>query len=154
MKRDGVGDHPFFVRHGVGNRRRHGVTSFLYAHALLTIMEKKRYRPESDGSAKTEYQKNKKRILAEQEVCAICGRLVDKRLKFPHPMSASVDHIIPIAKGGHPSAIENLQLTHLICNQVKSSKLVQERNKSINTEQTTIGNRDLPQSRDWTAYRG
>ena len=116
-------------------------------------MEKKRYRPESDGSAKTEYQKNKKRILAEQEVCAICGRLVDKRLKFPHPMSASVDHIIPIAKGGHPSAIENLQLTHLICNQVKSSKVVQETNKNLVIESQIIGNRNLPQSHDWASYR-
>ena len=35
---------------------------------------------------------------------------MDKKLKYPHPLSACIDHIIPLAKGGHPSDIDNLQL--------------------------------------------
>ena len=93
-------------------------------------------------------------ILAQQEVCALCGNPVDKTLKFPHPMSATVDHIIPVAKGGHPSALDNLQLAHLICNQVKSSKLVQENNKDIVKNDEVISNQDLPLSYDWENYRG
>lgn len=114
----------------------------------------KRYRPDKDGEFKSAYDKNRKRILAEQEYCALCGQIVDKTLKFPHPMSASVDHIIPIAKGGHPAAYDNLQLTHLVCNQVKSSKLTIENNKDLAKEAQVLSNRDLKQSMNWLNYRG
>lgn len=59
-----------------------------------------------------------------QSVCAICGRPVDMELKAPDPMAPTVDHIIPINKGGHPSDINNLQLAHWICNRMKSDKLL------------------------------
>jgi len=45
-------------------------------------------------------------------------------LKSPDPMSPSVDHIIPLNKGGHPSDINNLQLAHWICNRMKSDKMI------------------------------
>ena len=44
--------------------------------------------------------------MATQSHCGICGQPVDKNLKHGHPMAPCVDHIIPIAKGGHPSDIE------------------------------------------------
>lgn len=69
------------------------------------------------------YRSNRKRILMSQSICAICGRPVDKELKAPDPMSPTVDHIIPLNKGGHPSDINNLQLAHWICNRMKSDKL-------------------------------
>lgn len=46
-------------------------------------------------------------------VCAICGNAVD-------PTDASVDHIIPVARGG-ASEVANYQLTHQRCNQQKSA---------------------------------
>lgn len=115
---------------------------------------KKRYRPESDGKFKRPYQKNRRAIIAAGDVCAICGRPIDKALRFPDPMSASVDHIIPISKGGHPSDPQNLQLTHLICNQMKAAKTTIERNRETNIEQKRIGNRVLPLSRDWQNWTG
>jgi len=68
------------------------------------------------------YAKNRLVILATQEMCAICGGYVDKTLKTPHPMSAEIDHIIPLNKGGR-STLDNLQLTHRQCNRLKSDKL-------------------------------
>ncbi len=104
------------------------------------------------GEQRTAYEKNRKRVLMAQTVCGICGREVDKSLKFPHPLSATVDHIIPISQGGHPSDIENLQLAHLSCNQAKYNRISGTVNKE-KVEQE-IGNRDLPQSTDWTKYEG
>lgn len=89
--------------------------------------DKKRYRPDRDGAMASLYAHNKKIIVATQSVCAICGGIVDKSLKAPHPMSASVDHIIPIAKGGHPADISNLQLTHRACNRAKGTKIITEK---------------------------
>jgi 5-methylcytosine-specific restriction endonuclease McrA len=50
--------------------------------------------------------------------CQLCHRKVDKRLKHPHLMSATLDHIVPLAKGGKHEAV-NVQLAHLHCNVAK-----------------------------------
>ena len=59
-------------------------------------------RADKKGAHRANYERNRKRILATQNTCGICGHPVDFSLKSPHPMSAQIDHIIPIAKGGHP----------------------------------------------------
>ncbi len=51
--------------------------------------------------------------------CAICKSPIPSNAKHPHPRSASIDHIIPVVKGGmHIRA--NVQLAHLQCNRQKS----------------------------------
>lgn len=109
------------------------------------------YRPDQQGRHRGPFEKNKKRIYQTQDVCGICGKPVDKSLKFPHPLSPCIDHIIPIAKGGHPSDINNLQLAHLTCNRQKSDKLFAVTDAAKKIE--TISNRILPHSTDWKAYR-
>lgn len=47
--------------------------------------------------------------------CHLCRKRVDKRLKWPHPMSASQDHLIPISDGGDDEP-ENIALAHYGCN--------------------------------------
>lgn len=97
--------------------------------------------------AKRAYEKAKKVIFASQTNCGICGRPVDFDKKFPDPWSATVDHIIPVIKGGAPAALENMQLAHLQCNRIKGSKMVQPQIK-----EKSVDNRDLPLSVDWGAY--
>lgn len=53
--------------------------------------------------------------------CGICGLPVDKFLKYPNKLSASLDHIIPLAKGGK-HVRKNVQLAHLLCNMKKHTK--------------------------------
>jgi len=54
--------------------------------------------------------------------CGICHKRVDKALAYPHRMSASLDHVVPLAHGGtHTKA--NVQLAHWICNCKKSDSL-------------------------------
>lgn len=107
-------------------------------------------RADSNGVHRLQFDRNKKRILASQDVCGICGKPVDKTLRYPHPMSAVIDHIIPVARGGHPSDLSNLQLAHWTCNRQKSDKLI---DRSSNEVKQTLSNRVLPQSTDWTIYR-
>lgn len=110
-----------------------------------------RNRPERDGAHQGQFETNKKRIYATQTVCGICGKPVDMSLKYPHPMSKSIDHIIPIAKGGHPSDLDNLQLAHWICNRQKSDK-INFNNYSQQQAPQIITNRILPLSFNWANY--
>lgn len=75
------------------------------------------------GSNRTAFEKNARYIYKTQEVCGICGLPVDMTLKSPDPMSKTIDHIIPVSKGGHPSDLANLQLAHRCCNRQKGSRL-------------------------------
>lgn len=103
------------------------------------------------GTHRGAYEKNKKKIFSTQSVCGICGKPVDFSYKYPHPLSACIDHIIPIAKGGHKSDIDNMQLAHWTCNRQKSDKLIERRYES--TTEEVLSNRILPLSMDWTKYK-
>jgi len=59
-------------------------------------------------------------------VCGLCGLPVDRDLAWPNPASASLDHAIPLAKGGAHS-MANVQLAHLKCNLSKGSRLTARR---------------------------
>ncbi len=98
------------------------------------------------------FEAARRKVLATQDICGICGKPVDKTLRSPHPMSATVDHIIPVSKGGHPSDLSNLQLAHRSCNREKSNKLVREVYAQTN-EEKLVSNRILEQHNDWKNYR-
>ena len=113
----------------------------------------KRNRPDKDGMHRLAFERNKRKIFATQSVCAICGKPVDFSLKYPNPWSATIDHIIPVDKGGHPSDISNLQLAHFRCNRLKSDKIMSDAKAKSNNDIVVITNRMLPQSIDWTKYK-
>lgn len=39
-------------------------------------------------------------FLADGYRCYLCGRMTDKTKSYPHPKAPTIDHIIPLAKGG------------------------------------------------------
>lgn len=123
------------------------VSTFCYS----TVMNR---RADRVGEQRTAFEKNRKIILKTQTVCGICGQPVDFSYAYPHPLSPTVDHIIPVSKGGHPSALENLQLAHRWCNRQKSDKFFDlNLQKEKMGKSTEINNDDLPWHLDWTTYR-
>lgn len=61
----------------------------------------------------------------DKGLCGLCGERVDLEHVYPHPMSASIDHILPLSKGGTHEP-RNVQLTHLRCNVEKGVRAVGE----------------------------
>lgn len=53
--------------------------------------------------------------------CGICRRKVDRTLPWPHPKSASLDHVVPISQDG-PHTYANCRIAHLDCNLRRSNK--------------------------------
>ena len=106
------------------------------------------------GGNRAAFEAARQKILKTQTVCGICGKPVDFSYRYPHPLSPTVDHIIPVSKGGHPSDLDNLQLAHRCCNRQKSDKLIIE-NKSISSGDSDgiIPNDTLEQHCDWISYK-
>lgn len=120
--------------------------------SVFCIYEGSMARTDREAGHRGAFEKARQVILATQDVCGICGKPVDKiKYKYPHPLSATVDHIIPVSKGGHPSDLSNLQLAHRCCNRQKSDKLIER--KDVVSQQKVLSNRLLPLHCDWMNYR-
>lgn len=85
-----------------------------------------------------------KRVKAEESVCALCDKPVDKSLRFtagehgpkcsrldckgcvPDPMSGEVDEDLPRSRGGSPYDRKNCRLMHRGCNNWKGKRTIAE----------------------------
>jgi 5-methylcytosine-specific restriction endonuclease McrA len=54
-------------------------------------------------------------------ICGLCGDLVDKTIPWPDLLCATLDHIIPMSRGGD-HIHSNVQLAHFCCNLLKRDK--------------------------------
>lgn len=63
--------------------------------------------------------------VAERDnfVCYLCDAVVDMSLPRTSKLGATLDHVIPVSKGGE-DCLENLRLAHWICNIRKSDKIL------------------------------
>ena len=67
---------------------------------------------------------NDKRVfMRDGWICQICHFKVNKNLRRPDVMSASLDHIIPLSKGG-THTYSNVQLAHFTCNMKKHNNVL------------------------------
>ena len=57
--------------------------------------------------------------------CHLCDKPIDYALRYPHPHSFEVDHIVPLDRGGADD-LDNKAAAHLECNRRKSNKLAEE----------------------------
>ena len=53
--------------------------------------------------------------------CGLCGLPIDPALNYPHSMMATLDHIVPVSKGGLHT-LENSQAAHARCNLSKGNR--------------------------------
>lgn len=51
-------------------------------------------------------------------VCHICGESIGKELEFPHRLYGTLDHVVPLSKGGL-HCLDNVKAAHWICNSLK-----------------------------------
>jgi len=63
------------------------------------------------------------RIYARDDyTCLLCGDPLDMGAQVPAPHAPTIDHVIPLARGGtHEPA--NVQAAHFLCNSIKSDRL-------------------------------
>lgn len=58
----------------------------------------------------------------DKHICHICGEYVDMALETNDNMYGSIDHVIPVSKGG-THTWDNVMLAHRICNTIKSNSM-------------------------------
>lgn len=56
--------------------------------------------------------------------CRLCMKPIDRDARVPDPLSATIDHILPLALGG-AHVYENVQAAHFICNSAKAHNVTQ-----------------------------
>mgnify|MGYP002280752527 CR=1 FL=1 len=85
---------------------------------------KRKRRREIEKKLGTRTQSFKRKLYFRDEgLCGICSEPILLSDKYPHPRSLSIDHIVPLAKGGN-HAQYNLQIAHWICNVNKGEKTI------------------------------
>lgn len=62
--------------------------------------------------------------------CQLCGEHIDLSISYPDPMYFSIDHVIPLSKGGHDH-FDNVQSAHMICNQEKKDRLLEHGARAV-----------------------
>lgn len=59
-------------------------------------------------------------------LCRLCLKPVNREAEVPHPLAATLDHVVPLSLGGE-HVYSNIQCAHFLCNSVKSDNVVQLR---------------------------
>lgn len=68
------------------------------------------------------YRAARAAVLDRDEICYLCGQYIDKTIRAGELLAPEADHIFPLALGGHPWSLDNLALTHRLCNNFKHDK--------------------------------
>lgn len=62
------------------------------------------------------------RVLAEESTCWLCHQAIDPAVTYPHPLSGSADHVVPLVAGGAPLDRGNVRAAHLKCNRDRGAQ--------------------------------
>lgn len=83
----------------------------------------RRAQAELEGNATPELVRAK--WEASDHTCILCGEPIDNTLSPRHPMSRTLEHLTPIARGGRHD-IDNIAFAHYSCNSQKRDKTLEE----------------------------
>lgn len=77
--------------------------------------------PRSRGRTGSKFLSSRRKVLEANQICWLCGELIDLSLKWPDPMYGTVDHVIPEKDIEDPNDplhwdVKNLRPAHLACN--------------------------------------
>lgn len=97
---------------------------------------------------RTEWAAARKRAIATLDpICAICHKYIDVQLPMKDPttgafngLAVEVDHIVPRARGGPLYAVENLQLSHSVCNRKKGARMESDYESVQSINQVPLSN--------------
>jgi hypothetical protein len=86
----------------------------------------KRRRKAWKRGARREKYKDKDIFERDNWRCQVCGEKVNCKRQAPHSKAPTIDHIVPLSKGG-ADAPDNVQCAHFECNCKKNNKLGYQR---------------------------
>lgn len=65
------------------------------------------------------YRRKAARVRRSSTICSLCGKQIDHTLPATDPMSATADHLHPLAAGGH--ILGDMYVAHRRCNSEKGA---------------------------------
>lgn len=63
-------------------------------------------------------------------ICWLCRKPINPRLRSPHPMAATVEHLVPLCKGG-THTWDNTAPAHAECNFSKGDQMWLDRSRPV-----------------------
>jgi 5-methylcytosine-specific restriction endonuclease McrA len=72
-----------------------------------------------------EYVDIDKLLETQNNICPLCGKIIGRDTSYPNIYSPSIDHILPLSRGGQHSYY-NCQAVHFTCNSRKGARIVGE----------------------------
>jgi 5-methylcytosine-specific restriction endonuclease McrA len=82
--------------------------------------QRHRWRPTGHNIGR---QKRERVLTRDGWLCYLCDTPIDRTVQWPHPLSRSVDHVIPRSRGGTDDE-SNLRAAHWRCNEAKGARTI------------------------------
>lgn len=111
-------------KHSFQSKPRYGVMSPEESARRVSVRNEEKTRSRRARLLGVEREYYTTDSIAERDayVCHLCDQLVNMGLRWPILGAASVDHIIPLSKGGD-DRLSNVALAHLGCNMSKGNRV-------------------------------
>ena len=77
----------------------------------------------TDPRNTSRWRKLRAQLVKQAVTCAICGHALVHNAKPRTRWSISIDHIVPIARGGNPFDPSNCRATHFGCNSRRAARI-------------------------------
>lgn len=74
------------------------------------------------GRSGRPYRRLRAQLKAQGLPCWLCQQPIDYDVSYPDPRSFTVDHVVPVSKGGASVDPDNCRPAHLHCNQRKGDR--------------------------------